>query len=156
MTAALASAGFALGCSRCCRRRRRWPALYGRRLFLKLCWCRLLLVSVARYSYRSRRRWTNVTAFLIVPGGLVVSLSCGIEPGIQTILPQLESFLNHKYCVRVVYQIVFGNPIVLNCIVDQTAEKRDVDSCPNLNKEVCVGCRSCNARIKANYLRVTL
>src|SRR5204863_755337 len=82
----------------------------------------------------------QVTAFLVVPGRFVVSLSRGVEAGVQAVLGKLEAFFDDEGGVGEVDQIVFGDAVVLDRVVDYPTEKGYVRPGADLNKQVGV-CR---------------
>src|SRR5207237_7476189 len=56
----------------------------------------------------------------------------GIEPGLR----QLESFLDDKCSVGVVEQVVFGDAMVFDGVVNEAAEERNIRTCANLAEQV--------------------
>src|SRR5712692_3549935 len=83
-------------------------------------WSRMLRPS-GRVGYRHLAR--QVAALLIVPGGLVVRPRRRIKARGQTVLREFEALLNHEGRVGVMSEVFFGDPIVLNGVVDQAAEE---------------------------------
>src|SRR5258705_6153300 len=69
---------------------------------------------------------TNVTAFFVIPGRFVIDLRRSIKSGIQAIFRQLESFFDDESGVCVVDNVVSGDAIVLDCVLNQPTKKRDV------------------------------
>src|ERR1700679_1363771 len=78
----------------------------------------------------------EVSTFLIIPGGFVVGSSSGIEPGIESVLRQLETFLHNKRGVGVIDEIILGDAIVFDGIADQPAEESDIRAGANLDEKV--------------------
>src|SRR5438270_5021022 len=92
-----------------------------------------------------------IIAFLIIPGCLVVNMGVVVEAGIQTVLRQFESIFDDEGGVGVIRQIILGEAIVLDAVVDQTAEKGNVGAGTNLQKEIGVGSGSRKPRIYADH-----
>src|SRR5690348_14211602 len=77
----------------------------------------------------------NIAALFVIPGGLVVGLRRSIKTRIKSILGQLETVLDYKCCVCVVEQVVFGDAIVFDGVMNQAAEESDVGACANLAEQ---------------------
>ena len=60
----------------------------------------------------------------------------GVEPGEQSVFRKFESFLHDEGGVGVIDEVVFGDAIVLDRVVDQAAEKGDVSAGANLQEEI--------------------
>src|ERR1700694_3690900 len=92
----------------------------------------------------------------IIPRGLVVGLRLGIEPGENAvrIARQLKAGFDDECRVREVDQVIFGYAVVLDGIVNDAAEERDVRPRPNLTVEIRHGSRPGEPRIDDNHFRV--
>src|SRR5260370_29334709 len=99
-------------------------------------WSRMLRPS-RRVGYRHLAR--QVAALLIVPGGLVVRPRRRIKARVQTVLREFEALLNHEGRVGVMSEVFFGDPIVLNRVVDHAAEEGDVRPGTNLEQKISDG-----------------
>src|SRR5437762_2020793 len=100
-----------------------------------------------RCVVRDGRRQTGPARSFVVPRGLIVALALGVEAGVQAVLRELESFLDDERGVREVNEIIVRDPIVLNRVVDQAAEKRDVGAGADLQEQIGGGGGPREARI---------
>src|ERR1700722_3079737 len=98
----------------------------------------------------------KISSFLIIPGGLVVGSSSGIEPGIESVLRQLETFLNNKRGVGVIDEIILGDAIVFDGIADQPAEESNIGAGANLDKKVGGGGSASETGINGNQFGVAI
>ena len=107
---------------------------------------------------RSPRRCRAATVRLLHSSRSTCRNRCvaGSKPEIQAVLGQLEPFLDDERRVGVVDEIVVRDPIVLDGVVDQAAEKRDVGAGANLQEQVGGGRRPREARIDDDHLGVAL
>ncbi len=96
----------------------------------------------------------NTAALLVIPGGPIVTLGGFVEPRVQSVLRQLEAFLYQKSCVGVIDQVILGDAVVLQRVVDQTAQEGDVGAGPNLQEEIRGGCGARESRINHDQLGV--
>jgi len=64
----------------------------------------------------------------VIPRGLVVTLRLGVKSGKHPIgiSGQLEIVFDDEGRIRVVGQVIFGDAVVLDCVVDDAAKERDV------------------------------
>src|SRR5205085_12655381 len=85
---------------------------------------------------RGSRAMAHVAAFLIVPRRLVIGLRGRIESGIQAIVRQLETVLHDVGGVSVVEEIILGDAIVVDRVLDQATEESDVSAGANLAEEI--------------------
>src|SRR5205823_3091130 len=83
---------------------------------------------------RGRRRPSGSSSRFVVPRRLVVFVLGGVEARIEAVLRQLESFLDDKGGVCVVDEVLVRETVVLNRVVDQTAQKCDIRSSANLKE----------------------
>src|SRR6516164_406606 len=89
----------------------------------------------------------QVTAFLVVPAGLVVGAPLGVVAREKAVLRKLESILDYKRGIGEIDKVVLGDTIVLESVADQPAEKRNVRSCPDLQEQVSISRRAREPRI---------
>ena len=75
----------------------------------------------------------EVSTFFIVPGGFVVDLLLGIEAGEEAVFGQLESVFDDEGGVGVVDEIIFGDAVVGDGVVDHAAEEGDVGAGADLH-----------------------
>src|SRR5260221_10449842 len=114
--------------------------------------CRLRTGDGSRSAHRT---WGfNFSALFVVPGGLVVSYCGGVETREQAILRKLESIFNNESRVGVVDEIVSGNAIVLNGVIDQSAKEGNVCAGANLQKEIRHRRSAREARIDDEHFRI--
>src|SRR5271156_2462375 len=76
----------------------------------------------------------EVSALLIIPGGLIVSARPCVKPGVQAIFGKFETFLDDERGVRIVDQILFRDAVVLDSVANQPAEECNVTAGANLHK----------------------
>ena len=105
---------------------------------------------------RHHRLAGQVSAFFVIPGGLVVDLLLGIEAGVQAVFGKLESVFNNESRVGVVDQIFVRDAIVLDRVIDQPAKKSNVRSGANLHINIRSRCGPREARIYDNGFRVAM
>src|ERR1700739_2480984 len=74
----------------------------------------------------------QIPAFLVVPRGLVVGFLVLIETGVQAVFRQLEAFFDDEGGIRVVDEVVVRDPIILDRVIDNATQKRDIGSGANL------------------------
>src|ERR1700689_1977307 len=92
-----------------------------------------------RSSLRDRvrgRLTACIVTFLVVPRRPVVRLRGRIESGIESVFGQLEAFLYDKRRVSVVGKIFFRNAVVLERVVQHSAQKRNIRSGANLEEQI--------------------
>src|SRR5260221_14431978 len=90
---------------------------------------------LSRVSGRRSRRLPART--LIVPACAVVGLFLGIDPGEQAVdVRKLEIFFYNESGVGVMGQVVFGDSVVFDGVVNQAAEERDIRPCADLAEHV--------------------
>ena len=94
-------------------------------------YCRRRSSRAGRYGFARL-----VAARLVIPGGLVVGLSLGVEARIQAVVRQLEAVFDEERRVGVVDEILVGDAIVLERVVDDAAEESDVATGTNLQEQV--------------------
>ena len=82
-----------------------------------------------RYGFASL-----IAARLVIPSGLVVGLSLGVEARVEAVVRQLEAIFDEERRVGVIDEILVGNAIVLERVVDDPAEESDVATGTNLQK----------------------
>src|SRR6185295_15217738 len=111
--------------------------------------------AVRRSGSRSLFRASNEAAFFVVPGRFVIDLCRRIKARIQAVFRQLESLFHDERRVGVVDDIVFGDAIVVDRVLDQPAEKRYVGACSYLEELVGNSRRASEARIDYDQFRVT-
>ena len=92
----------------------------------------------------------------VVPGRLVVRVRLAVEPRVQPIVRQLESFLHDEGSVRVVDEVIVRDAAVLDRVVDQPAEERDIAAGTNLEEEIGVRRGPREARIDDDHFGVAL
>ena len=63
---------------------------------------------------------------MVIPGGLIVSLRSGVEPGIEPVFRQFETVLDYKRRIRVVDEIFLRNQVVLHGVMKESAKKGEV------------------------------
>src|SRR5690349_14134706 len=98
---------------------------------------RLAIFSHSRRRRRCPSRFAaEVAAFLVIPGGLIVSLRSGVEPGIEPVFRQFETVLDYKRRIRVVDEIFLRNPVVLDGVMKESAKKGNVRTGSNLAEEI--------------------
>ncbi len=93
---------------------------------------------------------------LIVPCGFIVGARRGIKSRKKPVLRKLEAFLHDKCGVRVVHQIIVGDAVVFDGVVDQPAEKCNVAAGANLEEEVGGGRRARKSRVYGDQLGVAV
>src|SRR5579864_8598163 len=64
----------------------------------------------------------KVSALLVIPRRLVVGLLVLIEAGVQAVFGELESFFNNERRVGVIDEVVVGDAIVLDRVIDESAQ----------------------------------
>src|SRR5579864_7094974 len=74
----------------------------------------------------------HVSALFVVPGGNVIFHRGGIVSGEQAVFRQLDSLLDDEGGVGPVGEIFLVVAIVLDGVVDQSAEEGNIASCANL------------------------
>ena len=110
-----------------------------------------VLVRDARGNYRLTG---HVPALLIVPRRFIVDLGRRIKAGIEAVFRQLESFLDKEGCVGVVSEIFLGDTIVLDDVVDDTAEEGDIRAGSDLEEQVRSGRSPREARVHHDHLSI--
>src|SRR4029077_5031418 len=81
-----------------------------------------------RILYRGRRQnrlSCQVSAFFIVPRRFVVRLRLRIKAGVQSVIRKLESLLNDERRFGVIDEIVVGEAVFLERVINPPAEKGD-------------------------------
>src|SRR5258708_39224273 len=68
----------------------------------------------------------HVSTFFIIPSLLVVDLLFRVEPGVETVFGKLESVLDNERGVGEVEEIVLGDSVVRDSVVDHASEEGDV------------------------------
>ena len=63
---------------------------------------------------------------MIIPGRFIVGSSSRVKSRVQAVVRKFESFLHDERSVRIVDQILFRVPVVLDCITDQPAQERNI------------------------------
>src|SRR5215831_4752355 len=99
---------------------------------------------------------THISAFGVVPRGLVVGLAGGIEARIETIFRQLEAVLDEKWGVGVIHQVVFGDTVVLNGVADEPAQKGNIRTSPDWQVEVGDGGCPRESRVDYDHLGIAV
>ncbi len=97
-----------------------------------------------------------VSAFLVVPGAFVVGLGRLIEAREQSILRQLESVFDDERGVGVVDQIFVRDAVVLDGVIDEAAEKREVAAGANLTENIGLRRGAGEARVDHDRLGVAV
>src|SRR5205807_7299239 len=123
----------------------------------------LLIVRLRRWMRRASRRGRGagslpfqISALLVIPGRLVVGLLVLVEAGVQAVFGQFESLFDDECRVGVIDEVVVCDPIVLDRVIDESAQKRDIGSGANLQIEVGVRGRTRQPWIHDDGLRVTV
>ena len=98
----------------------------------------------------------QIAAGFVIPSGLVVAVRGRIEAGIQAIVGKLETLFDDERRVGVVDQVLLGDPVVLQGVADDTAQKGDVGARTNLQEEVGLRCGTGEARIDYDHLGVAV
>src|SRR5579871_2667544 len=104
----------------------------------------------------SRRLAGEIATFFIVPGRLVVGFLFWIETRIQAIIRQLESVFDDEGRVCVIDEVVVRNAILLDGVVDQAAEERDIGSGTDLQIKVRRRSSPREARVDHDGLRIAV
>ena len=107
-----------------------------------------------RGNDRGSRGMAHVAAFLIVPRRLVIDLRSRIEAGIQSIVRQLETILHDEGGVGVVDEVILGDTVVVDRILDHATEESDVSAGANLAEEIGGGGGAGKPRINHDHLGV--
>src|SRR4029077_4447899 len=81
----------------------------------------------------------HISALGVIPGIPVVGLRGGIKSRVKTVLREFESFLHQDWSTGVVEQVIFGDPVVLDGVVDQPTEKSNIGAGTNLQKQIRSG-----------------
>ena len=81
-------------------------------------------------------------------------MCCRIKPGVQSVLGQLEPVLHNKSRVRVVQEVIFRDAIVLDGIVDDSAEESDIAARAKLAEQIRDRCGAGKARVDHDHFRV--
>src|SRR6185437_415717 len=96
--------------------------------------------AISRAFVRGRRKWNGfpaqIYALFVIPGGVIVSARRGVKSGVQPILWKFEPFLNDERSVRVVGEIFFRDPVILDGVPNQPAEERNVGARANLKEQI--------------------
>src|SRR5260370_34394763 len=74
----------------------------------------------------------EVSTLLIIPGGFVVHLFLGIKSGVEAVFGQLESVFDNEGGVGEVEEIVLGDAVVRDSVVDHAAEECNVGASADL------------------------
>ena len=98
----------------------------------------------------------HVAAFGVIPGGFVVGLGGGIESRIEPVLGKLEAVFDDEGGVGEIHQIIFGDAVVLDGVMDQPAEEGDIRAGANLEVKVGHRGRPREARIDHDHLGVAV
>ena len=98
----------------------------------------------------------HLATWLVIPRGLVVGFGRFIKSGIEAVLRQLEAFLNQEGRIRVINEVFLGNAVVLERVVDQTAQKGDVCAGANLQKQISSGSCAGKPRINHDQFGITI
>jgi len=78
----------------------------------------------------------HVAAFLIVPRCPVVGLSGGIESGVKTVFRQFETLMHHERSAGVIEQVIPGYAVVLDGVINHSAQKCNVSARADLQEKV--------------------
>ena len=89
----------------------------------------------------------QVTALFVIPSGFVIDLRGGIKTRVKPVLRKLEAILHHESGIRVIDQVLLGDAVVFDRVVNDSAQKRDVRSGANLAEKIRHRGRSRKARI---------
>src|SRR4029077_16845903 len=92
----------------------------------------------------------------IVPRAFVVGLFLRIKSGVEPIFRKLESLFDDEGSVRVVDYVVFRDPVILERVVNQSAEKRYIRAGSNLAEKIGSGSGACKARIHHDHLGIAI
>src|SRR5256714_7077752 len=98
----------------------------------------------------------DVAALFVVPGRLVVSHPPGVEAGEQAVFGQLESVFDDEGGVGVVDEVISGEAIILDGVVDEAAEEGYVRARAYLQEEVGGRRRAREPRVNDDHLRVAV
>ena len=96
----------------------------------------------------------HVTTLSIVPSIPVVGLRGGIESSVKAVLREFEPLAYDERSAGVIEQIIFGHAVVLDGVVDDSAQKRDVRSGANLAEQIGIRGGAREARIHHDHLRI--
>src|SRR5271157_6122790 len=98
----------------------------------------------------------KVAARLVVPRIFVVDVLFWIEAGKKPVFRQFESVLDNECGVRVVGQILLGNTVVLQRVVDDAAQEGNVRTGANLQEKVSLRRRAGEPGIDDDDLSVAV
>ena len=80
----------------------------------------------------------------------------GVESGIEPVFGKLEAVFDDEGGVGEIHQIVFGDAVVLNGVMDQPAEEGDIRAGADLQVKVGDGGRPRESRIDHDHLGVAI
>src|SRR4029077_15081750 len=99
-------------------------------------------------------RLAYVAAFLIVPRSSVVGLRGRIKSRVETVLRQFETLVHDESSAGVIEQVILSYAVILDGVVDHSAEECNVGADSNLKEEIRGRRGARKARIDYDHLCV--
>src|SRR6202043_289751 len=81
-------------------------------------------------------RLAHVAAFLLVPRSSVVGLRGRIKSRVETVLRQFETVVHDQSSAGVIEQVILSYAVILDDVVDHSAEECNVGAGSNLKEEI--------------------
>ena len=91
---------------------------------------------------------------LIIPARTVIRVRLIVETGIKAVFGKLESFLEQERGVGEICQILFGDALIFDRVIDNAAEECDIGACADLQEHIGSGSGARETRIDHDRLGV--